>query len=83
MTTTQEIMDRADRAKRLRENEDFIAITEAVKADLFRQFCTTNVLNTEAREELHKISYAIELMRKKIEDYITSETLRKIEDETE
>ncbi|XUY25849.1 hypothetical protein RMR21_009550 [Agrobacterium sp. rho-8.1] len=83
MTTTQEIMDRADRAKRLRENEDFIAITEAVKADLFRQFCTTNVLNREAREELHKISYAIELMRKKIDDYITSETLRKIEDETE
>ena len=83
MTTTQEIIDRADKAKRLRENEDFIAITEAVKADLFRQFCTTNVLNTEAREELHKISYAIELMRKKIDDYITSETLRKIEDETE
>ncbi|NTF06867.1 hypothetical protein G6L37_11910 [Agrobacterium rubi] len=83
MTTTQEIIDRADKAKRLRENEDFIAITEAVKADLFRQFCTTNVLNTEAREELHKISYAIALMRRKIDDYITSETLRKIEDETE
>lgn len=83
MTNEKEIYDRADRAKRLRENEDFIQIVSAVKTDLFAQFCTTNVLDTERREELHRISYAIDLMKKKIENYITSETLLNAQNELE
>ncbi|NTB86852.1 hypothetical protein [Agrobacterium tumefaciens] len=75
--TTEQITERAEQAKRLLNNTDFIDIVGLVKADIFDNFCATNVLDTERREELHKVSYAIELMKKKIETYISIEKLQK------
>ncbi|MCZ7931080.1 hypothetical protein O9X90_02050 [Agrobacterium leguminum] len=75
--TTEQITERAEQAKRLLNNADFIDIVGLVKADIFDNFCSTNVLDTERREELHKVSYAIDLMKKKIETYISIEKLQK------
>ncbi|MDA5241139.1 hypothetical protein EXN32_21935 [Agrobacterium tumefaciens] len=74
----EEVTERAQQAKRLLDNDDFSAIIDNIKSDIFDQFCGTNVLDAERREEIHKVSYAVDLLRKKIEAYIAAEKLASI-----
>lgn len=71
----EEVTERAQQAKRLLDNDDFGAIIGCIKSDIFDSFCGTNVLDTERREEIHKVSYAVDLLRKKIEAYISAEKI--------
>lgn len=71
----EEVTERAQQAKRLLDNDDFNTIIGCIKSDIFDSFCQTNVLDTERREEIHKVSYAVDLIRKKIDGYIAAEKL--------
>lgn len=73
----EEVTERAQQAKRLLDNDDFVAIIECIKSDIYDSFCQTNILDTERREEIHKISYAVDLIRRKIDGYISAEKLAK------
>lgn len=71
----EEVTERAQQAKRLLDNDDFVAIIECIKSDIYDSFCQTNILDTERREEIHKVSYAVDLIRKKMDGYIAAEKL--------
>jgi len=71
----EEVTERAQQAIRLLDNDDFVAIIECIKSDIYDSFCQTNILDTERREEIHKISYAVDLIRKKMDGYISAEKL--------
>lgn len=67
----QAVIDLGNRAKRLTENEDFKVVIEKLKVDLFSQFTKTNIADSEDRENLHKLTYAISYLEKRIEKFIS------------
>ncbi|MCZ7443063.1 hypothetical protein G6M17_07790 [Agrobacterium tumefaciens] len=75
--TPEQISERAEQAKRLLKNADFVDVMGFVKEDIFGNFCSTGVLDTERREELHKVSYALDLLKKKIDSYISVDKIQK------
>jgi hypothetical protein len=66
----QEVVDLGNKAKRIRDNQDFKDVVAHIYADMFKQFRKTNIGSVEEREDLHKLTYAVELLEHKIAKYV-------------
>ncbi|SCX36030.1 hypothetical protein [Agrobacterium rosae] len=67
----RDIIARGKNAERVLEIPELSQTLEAIRMDLFDQFRRTNIVEVEAREDLHRISYALDLFEKKIASYVS------------
>lgn len=66
-----EVLRLSEAASRLKDNADFNLITSEIRKELFASFSKTNVPDVEAREEIHRLSYTLDLIEKRMEKYIS------------
>lgn len=64
-----ELVARGRNAKRVLDLPEFKNAIGEVQKDIFEQFKRTNVMDAEAREELHRVAYAVDLFVAKLEKY--------------
>lgn len=67
--TPNDIIARGERASRLIENEDFKDLIAAINDDIFEQFRRTRIDQKDEREQIHQVSYAVDLLIKKLNKY--------------
>ncbi|EXL04379.1 hypothetical protein BG46_25235 [Brucella anthropi] len=58
----QEIIARGENARRVLDNPDFKQLLTDIKRELFDQFSGTNTIETQEREDLHKLALACNLL---------------------
>ena len=66
----QDIINRGQAAKRILDNPEFTSTLDHVEKDIFGQFRRLNVSDTEKREDLHKLIYAMDLFVAKLKTYV-------------
>jgi hypothetical protein len=66
----QEVVDLGSKAKRIRDNQDFKDVVEHIYEKMFRQFRKTNIANAAEREDLHKLTYAVEYFEHTIQKMV-------------
>ncbi len=66
----QKKITRGETAKRLLAYPEFKEMMAEVQNDLFTGFRTTNMFDADKREELHKQSYALDLLVTSLERYV-------------
>lgn len=64
-------IDKANAAKRLRDNDDFKAIMALVEADIFAAFQATKIGDVVELENVQKLSHGFKLLKQRIDKYIS------------
>jgi hypothetical protein len=81
-----ELVQLGQKAKRILESEDFKDVMAQIQADLFKQFRKTNFADAENREDIHQLSYAVDLLEAKFNSYANAadyeiKTKKEVEDD--
>lgn len=63
-------VSRANAAKRLQNNADFLEITAAIEADIFTSFRKVNINDAETLATVHALSHGFKLLNDRIAKYI-------------
>lgn len=63
-------VSRANAAKRLQNNADFLEITAAIEADIFASFRKVNINDAETLATVHALSHGFKLLNDRIAKYI-------------
>lgn len=66
----QEIIDRANAAKRLQSNPDYIEIMAAIEADIFASFRSVKIGDSETLNDIHSMSHGLKLVTDRLSKYI-------------
>lgn len=62
--------EKANAAKRLKDNEDFRLIMKNVEADIFSAFRSVGINDTEKLADVHALSHGFKLLNDRIAKYI-------------
>jgi hypothetical protein len=63
-------VSRANAAKRLQGNADFLEITAAIEADIFASFRKVNINDSENLATVHALSHGLKLLNDRLSKYI-------------
>lgn len=63
-------IDRANAAKRLKSNPDFIDLIADIEAEIFREFRNTKIGDDERLQSIHTLSHGLRSITSKIDKYI-------------
>ncbi|MBD8663127.1 hypothetical protein IFT59_07655 [Rhizobium sp. CFBP 8752] len=63
-------VSRANAAKRLKGNADFLEITAAIEADIFASFRSVSINDSERLATVHALSHGFKLLNDRIAKYI-------------
>ena len=66
----QEMIDRANAAKRLQNNPDYIDIMKAIESDIFASFRSVKIGDSETLNDVHSMSHGLKLVTDRLSKYI-------------
>lgn len=63
-------IDRANAARRLKENTDFVEIIACIEADIFESFRNVQLNDQDGLAKIHQLSHGFKLLNQRINKYI-------------
>lgn len=78
---TVNVFDKANAAKRLKENPDFQEIVRWIEADIFEAFKSVEIGNMEKLATVHNLSHGFKTLNSRIDKYIETAAFESSKDE--